>query len=73
MMQFSILLLKCQCDNYVDSGILTGFLIRCALFMWKRILNCYAAEFSAKVYGYQECLYVMYMEIKHTIMFTSKI
>ena len=52
MMQFSILLLKCQCDNYVDSDILTSCLIRYVLFMGRHMLSCYAAEFSAKVYGY---------------------
>ena len=52
MMQFSILLLNFQCDNYVDSGILAGCLIRCALFMGKRMLSYYTAKFSVEVYGY---------------------
>ena len=36
----------------VDFGILTGCLIRCALFMRKLILSSYAAEFLVEVYGY---------------------
>ena len=63
MMQFSTLLLKCQCDNYVDFGILTGYLIRCVLFMGKRMLSCYTAEILAETYESYECLYVMYMNI----------
>ena len=51
MMQFSILLLKCQCDNYVDFGILTDCLITYALFLGKRMLSCYIAEFSTEIYG----------------------
>ena len=70
MMQFSILLLKCQCDNYVDSGILIGCLIRCALFMGKRMLSCHAAKFLTEIH---ECLHVTYMEVKHALVFTSKI